>query len=1082
MERYKASIIGAALSLYLALPAYAIGPFPDQPLSISGAVPPNVMLLVDNSGSMYNAIAPLGVEANTLAPVYYIYQSGQNFYWGGGVEDGNISLSTITQRDCANGFKALYNTNGSGAIRRCYMLPDPAGNQKTRYTSKYLSYIYYTYTGSGSSGNDLRAVLPNEYRMEVARKSAKSIIAANRGMRIGLSAFNGATSRNSGPGGSILRNILDLSSAKDVTQEQADQNYSDLISGVDGLQPIANTPLAETYYEVTRYFRGLSRYQGAGSGNYTSPAQYRCQKNFGIVLTDGLPTHDSSFPENDPDGNNPDVAGSYNLPDWDGKNEAFGQPYSDGKNLSGTGEGDTLYLDDIAKFGYDIDLVKTGSDLAGKSFNDSAYPKQNLLTYTVGFAVDNQMLEDAAEYGRGAYYTANDSNQLNNALNSALQSIRRQMSSASAVSANTKRIQEGSLIYQARYNSADWTGEVLAYRVNLDGTVGDVAWRTSDAGKIPSPSARKIFTYNDDASYTGTRGQALVWDNLNSDQRASLMKTDEADDANARKRLIWLRGGNDGVALEAPYEGERLRNRNSVLGDIVNSDPLFIGQQNNGYNVPNDAEDADEPADSYMAYVESKDDLTPLVVVGANDGMLHGFNANSGGEEFAYVPANLFKTRTISPGATPGLIALTEADYNHHFYVDGSFGLGDVYYNGGWKTYMVGALGYGGRGVFALDMTDRDFDASDVLWEHAAPDTNQPSNVWNDLGYQFGEPTVARVLSGRNDSYVSIFGNGYASNDGKAALYVVDSKTGELVKKLTVTDPDGSTASNGLSAVTAFFDANRRVTHVYAGDVLGNLWKFDLSSSNTNQWSSSLLFKARNSGARQPITAKVRVMPHPTSGRLVIFGTGQYLVASDKVNTGLQTLYGIWDRDLSGTSNIVAKSKLLQQTFLNETVANDREYRVLSQESVDWAVHQGWFTDLRLEGGELDGERVVATPSLSKERVVFTTFIPRSDPCLSGGESWVLGVDALSGGRLDGSLFDVNNDKYFDTKDVVSCGSASCAPSGFKLGDGTVDAPENLFGDGGDSGYVSGQGGNIEQFDLSGSGSRPGRMSWRQLK
>jgi type IV pilus assembly protein PilY1 len=1076
MERYKASIIGATLSLYIAFPAYAIGPFPDQPLSISGSVPPNVMLLVDNSGSMYNAIPPDAVENSSYAAVWYVSGGRWN---GGDLMDGNISLSSISREDCSSGYRALYKSRDSG--RRCYRLPDPAGSSKTRYTAKYLSYIYYSYVESGSSGNDLRAFLPNEYRMEVARSAAKDIITANRGMRIGLSAFNGAASDNPGPGGSILRDILDLSSAKDVTQDQADQNYSDLISEVGALQPIANTPLAETYYEVTRYFRGLGRHQGTGSGNYTSPLQYRCQKNFGVVLTDGLPTHDSSFPENDPDGNNPDVAGSYNLPDWDGKNEAFGQPYSDGKNLSGTGEGDTLYLDDIAKFGYDIDLVKTGSDLAGKSFNDSAYPKQNLLTYTVGFAVDNQMLEDAAEYGHGAYHTANDSSQLSNALNSALQSIRRQMSSASAVSANTKRIQEGSLIYQARYNSADWTGEVLAYRVNLDGTVGDVAWRTSDAGKIPSPSARKIFTYNDDASYTGTRGQALAWDNLNSVQRASLMKPDETDDANARKRLTWLRGGNDGATLDAPYEGQRLRNRNSVLGDIVNSDPLFVGQQNNGYNVPNDAGNADEPADSYMAYVESKDDLTPLVVVGANDGMLHGFNANSGGEEFAYVPANLFKTRTISPGATPGLIALTEPDYNHHFYVDGSFGLGDVYYNGGWRTYMVGALGYGGRGVFALDMTDRDFDGSDVLWEGSAPDSNEPTNQWNDLGYQFGEPTVSRVLLGKEDRYVSIFGNGYASNAGKAALYVVDSSTGELINKLTVTDPDGSTAPNGLSTATAFFDSNRRVTHVYAGDVLGNLWKFDLSSSKASQWSSSLLFKARNSDARQPITAKVRVMLHPTSGRLVIFGTGQYLVAADKVNTELQTMYGIWDRDLSGTSNTVAKSKLLQQTFLNETVANDREYRVLSQESIDWDIHHGWYVNLRLEGGVLDGERVIATPSLSKERVLFTTFIPRSDPCLSGGESWVLGMDALSGGRLNGSLFDVNNDKYFDTTDVVSCGSANCAPSGYKVG-GSIDAPGNLFGDGGDSSYLSDLDGNIEQFDLSGSGSRPGRMSWRQLK
>ncbi len=1079
MDKYRASALGAALALYLASPVYALGPFPNEPLSISGSVPPNVMLLVDNSGSMYNAIPPLGVDSSNFAPPYYKYANGGRDDWRGGVPDGNISLSTISQEDCAAGYKALYNANTRRAVRRCYALPDPAGGGNTRYTSNYLAYIYNTYTANGTSGNDLREVLPNEYRMAVAREAAKSIVSANRGMRIGLSAFNSGISSDPGPGGSILKQIQALSSAQGVTQAQADQNYASLISGIDQLQPIANTPLAETYYEVTRYFRGLSRYQGTGSGNYTSPVQYRCQKNFGVVLTDGLPTYDASFPNNDPDRNNPEVAGTNNIPDWDGKNEPSGQPYSDG-TLSGTGEGSTFYLDDIAKFAYDIDLVKSGTDLAGKSFNDSSYSKQNLHTYTVGFAVDNQMLEDAAEYGHGAYYTANDSDQLTSALNSALQSIRQQISSASAVAANTKRIQEGTLIYQARYNSAEWSGEVLAYRLNMDGTIGRVVWRTSDSGTFPAPAARRIFTYNDDAAHTGTRGQELLWSNLNAAQRASLMKSGEADETNALKRLSWLRGGNDGVALEAPYANQRLRSRSALLGDIVNSDPLYVGQQNNGYNVPNDATRDDEPADSYLAYVESKAARDAYLVVGANDGMLHGFNAATGVESFAYMPASIFKKRTISPGATPGVIALTESDYRHQFYVDGSFGLGDLYDNG-WKTYLVGSLGYGGRGIFALDMTDREFDGADIKWERTAPDTNQPSNQWNDLGYQFGEPTVARVLVGKSDRYVTIFGNGYDSNAGQAVLYIVDSVTGEVIRKFTVADPDGSLSSNGLSAATAFYDSNRRVTHVYAGDLLGNLWKFDLSSSNTNQWSSSLLFKARNSTARQPITAKVRVRLHPEGGQLIVFGTGQYLVSADKVNTELQTIYGIWDRDLSG-NNEVSKLRLLEQLFMNETTLNGREYRVLTQNPIDWERHHGWYINLRMEGAALDGERVVATPSLSKDRVLFTTFIPRSDPCLSGGEGWLLGVDVLSGGRLSESLFDVNSDRYFDSTDVVSCDGEQCTPSGFKLSDGTLDAPGNLFGDGVDYGYSSGLSGEIDQFDLSSSGGRPGRMSWRQLK
>ncbi len=1085
MRTVKNVLAGAALTFYLTAPAYAIGPLPNQPLFLSSAVSPNVMLLVDNSGSMANIIQPAGVLLSNFPAV--AYRNGSDDYVFAPLSDGNISISAVRRDGCGSGYKALWSVvNGSLATKRCYRFPDPVGDGATRYTGKYLAYIFNTFT---AANNDLLAqpdsAVPKSFRMQVARDSAKGIVQANRSMRIGLSTFNAPRTGNSGPGGSITQEVKSLSPVSGVTQTQADQNYTSLISGIDALEPEANTPLAESYYEVTRYFRGLERYQGSGSGSYTSPIQYRCQKNFGIVVTDGLPTHDRSFPDDDPDRDNPNVAGDNNLPNWDGLQPAVGQAYSDGNapdDSSRNGEGDTLFLDDIAKFAFDIDLKQTGTDQAGKSFNDKAFLKQNMLTYTVGFALDNQMLLDAAGYGKGVYYTASDSASLSSALNAALQSIRDQTSSASAITANSTRIQEDSLIYQSRFNSADWTGEVRAFRVNEDGSVGSQVWSTNEAGKIPAASGRNIFTFN------GSAGTSFLWSNLTPEQKTSLYKAADDTEANAMLRLDWLRGGNDGVALGAPYASSKLRSRNAALGDIINSDPRFVGEQNNGYNVPN-TDATGEPADSYFDYLTAKASKTPLLIVGANDGMVHAFNGDTGTEVFAYVPSTVFKKRTATLGATPGLLALTEPEYDHQFYADGAFGLGDVYNNSSWKTYLVGGLGAGGRGVFALNVTARNaFGSAGVLWERTAPDINTTSGAdadWNDLGYIFGEPTIARVKTSNNDAgtWVAIFGNGYASNSGKAALYIVNATSGTLLKKIVVNDPATATLVNGLSTVTAFLDSNRFVTHVYGGDLQGNLWKFDLGASNTNSWDAKPLFQAKKGTVRQPITSKVRAVIHPNGGRLVTFGTGKYLEATDKINTAVQSLYGIWDRGLSNDGT-VAQASLVEQTITSEVASNGRQFRTVSQNTVDWSSKFGWYMDLRPNSSTAVGERVISMPLVTNSRVLYSTFTPLSDPCLSGGESWILGLNVLTGGRLDRAVFDVNGDRVFDLKDKVACGgSSTCDASGFKLNDGSLDSPGSIFGDGFDSLYNSGLGdGGIEQNTAAGSGGEPGRMSWRQVQ
>lgn len=429
IERGLSLLIGMLLSCYLAAPAWAFTPS-DSPLLSAAAVAPNVMLLIDDSGSMNSIIYAAGFDPNvnrTPARQCNAFLGLCSALNAPQITGDTVFLSSLPTSGCSGGAYAFYNNS---VAPLCLKLPDPVGNENTRYSADYISYIVSLANSTGTRDFTTGAI-PNDYRMNVARNVSTALVSSNRTLRMGLSTFNPATSSNPGNGGFIARSITDLSPvAGSVTQAQADTNYNALISSINGLNAVANTPLAESYYEVTRYMRGLAPYYNGTPASYTSPIQYRCQKNYGVVITDGLPTYDRTFPTNDP-------LGGSRLPNWDGVN-------NDGDNLNGDGEGDTLYLDDIAKFAFDIDMRSTGTDAAGKSWNAVDFPRQNMNTYTVGFAADNDMLSDAASYGQGRYYQATDSSGLNAALSSALSDITSKAGSGGAGVASSSTLTSGS--------------------------------------------------------------------------------------------------------------------------------------------------------------------------------------------------------------------------------------------------------------------------------------------------------------------------------------------------------------------------------------------------------------------------------------------------------------------------------------------------------------------------------------------------------------------------------------------------------------------------------------------------------------
>ncbi|MCX7062539.1 MAG: PilC/PilY family type IV pilus protein [Gammaproteobacteria bacterium] len=1036
--------------------AQAAIPQSNQPLFLSTSVAPNVMLLFDNSGSTLNMTWADAFDPSTTYPDWSPRACGNNNSTRCWLPtDGNVGMDLIEAGSCSNGRRAG-RLNGGGTTK-CLLLPTPEGNS-TRYTGNYLNYLFQTYA---TNTNLTTGTIPTVTRLSAAKTVATNIVTANPSLRWGLARFNAPISGgDQGPGGRVV-------AACGSTQ-------TTITNAISGLNADSNTPLAETFYEVTRYFRGLSSAYNSNT-SYSSPVQYRCQKNFVIVVTDGFPTYDSTFPTNDPD----DLANNFfALPNWDAKTPSttagtypFFPRYSDGfRGQSGTSEAMeawSLYLDDLAKFGYDTDLKKSGNDLTGTSYEDATFKIQRIQTYSVGLAINTQMLQDAAEYGLGKSYTANNATQLQSALQAALNDIASRTSAAASIATNSTRLTADTSIYQARFATGDWSGQLLALPVNLDGTVGAPLWDA--ANRIPAPSSRNILTY-DPTLASRSRGRSFTWSQLNSTQTAALNRDGSGVTDNlGTARLAWLRGdrSNEGEAAS----NFRKRSATTVLGDIVNSDPAFAGTQDYGFGRLPGTEGS-----SYTAFRASSDysSRPPMLYVGANDGMLHGFKASNGDELLAYVPNAVF-------GSLSQLTAQTY-NANHRYLVDGSVRVLDARVDGSWKTVLLGTLGGGGRAVFALDVTDpEDFDTDNVLWEFT------PSSD-ADVGFSYPQASIARMANGQ---WVALIGNGYNSTAGKAVLYVVDLDDGAIIRKFdTLVAGD-----NGMSTpIPVDVDGDRITDLIYAGDLKGNLWKIDVRDSNAANWafdfgtvaSPQPLFTACSAatcttGNRQPITARPEVGIAPDGGYMIYFGTGSYFAASDNTaGTIGNTFYAIVDRD-DGSTRPTGRNSLLQQTVIAELQQDfgSRTERVrVTSNNARGTGDLGWYLDL-----PSSGERQVSTPILRGGSIIFTTLIPNTAACGFGGDSFLMEIDAVTGSRRVTTPFDLNRDTAFNSEDEVVIGGVSYVVSGRQSKEGIIKTPAIIAAGAFEVKLASGTTGGIDTTLEPPPGVEPGgRLSWRQMR
>jgi type IV pilus assembly protein PilY1 len=825
----------------------------------------------------------------------------------------------------------------------------------------------------------------------------------------------------------------------------------------------STTPLRRGLRAVGRYFHEDDGQDGGiGSSPYASAAQGgACQQAFAVIMTDGYWNGSSPY------------VGNTDIDDPSGDpNSTFdGPPYGDAYS-------DTLA--DVAMHYYERDLSGSLQDLVPTNAWDKA-THQHMVTYAVAFGVsgtltpndydedlkhkqtgqliqwpnpgdgNQQKIDDlwhATVNGRGEFHSSTNPEELVASLSAIVENIELRTGSSSSVSLNGEGVFGGTDIYlfQSSYSTDGWIGDVKAFAVNT--TTGEVAsepvWSAADELEDVGLlwNTRPMVTYDNENGV----GIPFRYDNLTLTQQSQL----NSDETTAQNILNFLRGD----ATNEEQNGGAFRERYGKLGDVVHSSPVY----ENG-----------------------------VLYVGANDGMLHAFDAGDGTELFAYVPNLVFEN----------LSALADPLYHddHQFYVDLSPAImsgkgllgGDAI-----RTVLVGGLRRGGKGYYALNISDFSPTTSEieaqlagrVLWEYPRSITQSAETL--DLGYSYSMPAIVDSNQGCPQGaqycdhyWIVLFGNGYNSESSKAVLYILR-PDGTLLTKIDT----GVGSCNGLSTpVPVDVNYDYRVDYVYAGDLKGNMWKFDLTSEDYTDWDVAYndgsnpqpLFQAPG----QPITTKPDVMRHPEKhGYLVIFGTGKYLGSSDFIDTSLNTIYGIWDYGdddddteylgyfdrgsaTNKLSNQPATVSLREQqivlsteadpNFWTRTVGDEEiKLRIITDNQPTWETmddptdssqladpsntannHVGWYFDL-----PISAERMVSDVMIRDGTLIAVSFIPNQSPCCSGGDSIVHELSAASGGRLSGAGFDITQDNVINSQDLINIGDQEnplwAAPAGIK--------------------------------------------------
>lgn len=665
--------------------------------------------------------------------------------------------------------------------------------------------------------------------------------------------------------------------------------------------------------------------------------------------------------------------------------------------------------------------------------------------------------------GTSNYFAANSPADLTSDLQVILAQILAATQTTSTAAVNSSRANTNSVDYQSQFTTSDthqdWTGNLWAFPIDPSSgqPTTPANWSAQAALDGQSASSRLIATWDPIAGkaipFEWTSGTSTS--GISSSTALGTALTSNPADTNGQHALQYLRGDR---SLEQSNGGP-YRTRTHVLADIVDSAPLYVGAPSRQYLMS-----------SYFTFESDHATRPPVVYAGANDGMLHAFDAGTGTERFAYIPHGVYNN----------LIKLTSLYYNeqHQFFVDGSPQANDVQFSdASWHTLLVGGENAGGSSVYALDVTDpgaitdETTLASDVLWEFT--DGN--------MGLSYSEPAISRTNAG----YLVFFGNGYNSPTQTPFLYALDPQTGAVTAKIDlcskVPAACDSSKANGLSSVTVANSQGALANPadvLYAGDLQGNLWRVDISNSTPANWTVKVLFQARDaSGNAQPITTKPLTTMNPRyprlAGTMVFFGTGQMLGIPDLGSTQVQSLYGIYDSGNSTT--ILTRDNLVQQVFsLGSVTVGTTTVSVpeVTDNGVSIPTKAGWYDDLTL----LSGERIVTDSALVSGVLVVTSNQPSPNTCTAGDASVLYEVNYATGGKFSTGQLNLGS------------GNTLYNTAGMFLGDYFAAGPRILSGNFGTS--ADGPISLVKQINLSNGttlaiknrGPGQARSAWREIR
>ncbi|MEF8766199.1 PilC/PilY family type IV pilus protein [Candidatus Accumulibacter contiguus] len=621
--------------------------------------------------------------------------------------------------------------------------------------------------------------------------------------------------------------------------------------------------------------------------------------------------------------------------------------------------------------------------------------------------------------GRGLYFSADDPNSVVSGLQQALAGIQSMLGAGSAAATSTMSPVAGdNAAYRASYISQEWVGDLAAYQINpatgvmststewrsqplLDAKVGSACdrraiylfrsgasnnlanftWNTQTCDASSQPTGDPMTgLLAEEQAYFGSANVAQLsqYPSMSDGSGATVDQRTAAAGANL---VNYLRGQHtlEGTALFTTNDLTKLyRARTHVLGDFVNSQPAFVKGPFASY------------ADSgYATFKSDHAGRTPMLYVGANDGMLHAFIAATGEEAWAFIPRLVL----------PNLFKLADNNYanTHQFYVDGSPTVGDIYASSAWKTILVGGLNKGGKGYYALDVTDPavpkalwEFGWSDACWDGVTAGVGSDCH----LGYTFGRPIISKLQNGTWVVFVTSGLNNVNSpakaGDGDGYLYVLNAATGKLISKIATGVGDATTPS-GLNQINNFVDntlLNNTSLRVYGVDMLGNVWRFDVNDNlDPDGLEATLLGTAKDSGGNpQPITTRPELAE--LEGKPWVFiGTGRLLGLGDLPDLHTQSAYGFKD-PLAGTpayADLRAALNPLQMT-------QSGLYRTMACSVASCTGTNGWVFDL-----PDSGERVNIDPKLQLGTLTFASNVPSNSACSIGGYSWLNFVDFRTG-------------------------------------------------------------------------------------